>query len=822
MSRSIRVAPEYFAQVKLAIKRNGFPSQKALATELGFSRSTVSNFVNGKPVDYLTFVEICEKLGLDWQAIIDTKAINEGISDLIDGKSKADASAFAIEVLTKFKDEEVRGDSEYQIPRVKENLTEQPRPKFIGREKEQNDLMEYLSEEHSASIITVDGIGGVGKTALVLEVAYRCLEASQYKDETVTGIPKFESIIFVSAKENKLTPVGIVDIDEPSRTLHDIFQVIAATLNDSINQEITEQEQRKRVKEILGKQRTLLIVDNLESVANKEEIKDFLFNLPRNIKSVITTRDQYTIYVPIRLKELPKHDSLALIKQQTQFKNISPPLSEENINKIYIVTKGIPLAIVYAIGRLGNSDDLEMVIESLEKYDDDLAKCLFKMGIGELKEKAQPAYKLLMSLAIFPFPPLGDAVVEVAGLKTEINDEWRRGFQRLKQLSFVYYNQQDNNRYEMLSLTREYALAELRDEANEDFYKKALERRVKWGLKFAREHGGEDWKDWHFQYKYIEKEWGNLVAVLEWCSQQSSKKYYDYFRDLWKELNRFANIYGYWRERLKWLDWLQKASIDRNELPTAVYAMAKQGWTLTLKGRPQDLEKADKMFREAWNFRNHAELGDLIYLANHFAALCIRQEELKPTEQRQYQDATEWLNKAHEMYKQFCTDYPDQKEKELTRLRLRIPYYEAQIHYYQEDYPKAKELLEEVRKDAEESEWQRVVVDANNWLADVLIKQVELVNNLEEADNLLKKAENHLKAALEVAKSNQNKRRVALCQRSYARLESTRPEQERNPEEIRKWAEQAIKGFDEDELEMTTEANEMRDLIVSLGEITSQ
>jgi LuxR family glucitol operon transcriptional activator len=729
------------------------------------------------------------------------------------------ASAFAFEILAKFKinnDPASRSNSDRQHSRIKENLTEKTRPKLFGREQDQSDLMEYLSEEHSASIITVAGIGGVGKTALVLKVAYRCLEASQCEDETVTGIPKFEAIIFVSAKERELQSGGIVNLDEPARTLYDIFQVIADTLNDSINQEISEPDQRKRVKEMLRKQRTLLIVDNLESVANKEEIITFLFNLPRTVKSVITTRDGETLFSPISLKELPKEDSLDLIKQQIKLKKLSESLSEEDVNKIFLATKGIPLVIVYAIGILANSGDLDRLIKILEDPDGDLAKCLFKVAVEELKKTDQPAYKLLMSLAIFPFPAITEAVVEVAGLKVEIDDVWQKGFTRLKQLSFVY-QQRYNNRYEMLSLTRKYALAQLRDHANKAFSEQAQEIRVKWGLKFATQYGGEDWRDWHFQYKYIEEEWGNLVATLEWCSQQPTRKYYDYFRDLWKELNRFANIYGYWRERLRCLDWLEKASIDRNEFQTAVYAMAKQGWTLTLKGRPQDLTNAEKIFTKAWNFRNHAEPGDLIYLANHFAALCIRQEQLKPIEQRQYKDATKWLNEASDMYQKFCTDYSDKKEQELTRLRLRIPYYEAQIHYYQGDYPKAKELLEEVHKDADATEWQRVLVDAKNWLADVLIKQVELVNNLEEADNLLKEAEDYLTVALEVAKSNQNKRRVALCQRSYARLESARPEQERNPVEIRKWAKEAIKGFEEGELEMTKEANEMRTLINSLG-----
>ncbi|MEM9271541.1 MAG: NACHT domain-containing protein [Cyanobacteria bacterium P01_F01_bin.143] len=73
MSRSLKVAAEYIKKAKNALKRNGFPSQKALATEMGISRGTISKFLNGKAIDYLNFVEICEKLGLDWQEINDLK-----------------------------------------------------------------------------------------------------------------------------------------------------------------------------------------------------------------------------------------------------------------------------------------------------------------------------------------------------------------------------------------------------------------------------------------------------------------------------------------------------------------------------------------------------------------------------------------------------------------------------------------------------------------------------------------------------------------------------------------------------------------------------
>lgn len=69
MARSLRVAPEYIERVKLALGRNGYPSHQSLATHMQLSLSTVKNFLTGKPVDYLDFVELSQKLGLDWREI---------------------------------------------------------------------------------------------------------------------------------------------------------------------------------------------------------------------------------------------------------------------------------------------------------------------------------------------------------------------------------------------------------------------------------------------------------------------------------------------------------------------------------------------------------------------------------------------------------------------------------------------------------------------------------------------------------------------------------------------------------------------------------
>jgi DNA-binding Xre family transcriptional regulator len=71
MPRSLKVQQDYLDKVKLALRRNGFPSQRSLAEEVGFALATVSNFLTGKPVDFVTFEELCRRLALEWKEIAD-------------------------------------------------------------------------------------------------------------------------------------------------------------------------------------------------------------------------------------------------------------------------------------------------------------------------------------------------------------------------------------------------------------------------------------------------------------------------------------------------------------------------------------------------------------------------------------------------------------------------------------------------------------------------------------------------------------------------------------------------------------------------------
>ncbi len=346
------------------------------------------------------------------------------------------------------------------------NLPTPEHTALIGRQNEIADLLELLSSQYGTHLITVDGIGGVGKTALVLEVAYRCLRASTGEVPN-SQVPTFDAIIFVSAKQQYLTPIGLLPSTEAQRTLRDLFREVAQTLTRFEITQATPQDQPSKVRDAISRQRTLLIVDNLETMEDKQEIMAFLYRLPPQVKVVITTRER-TLYSPIRLEELEEEEALHLIEREAREKGVI--LSKEQALTIHQRIGGIPAALVYSIGQIASGYSVKTVLDRVLRASGDVARFCFEGSISPLH--GHQAHELLMAMAMFPKSPLRMAITHTAGLATDplaVED----GLVKLQQLSLV---SQQEGRYRMLPLTREYALAELL--THPDFEREARKRWV--------------------------------------------------------------------------------------------------------------------------------------------------------------------------------------------------------------------------------------------------------------------------------------------------------------------------------------------------------
>ena len=593
------------------------------------------------------------------------------------------------------------------------NLPARDYTKLVGREAETEYLLELLSPQRAVHLITVDGIGGVGKTALVLEAAYSCWKVST-GEEISSKVPSFDAIIFVSAKQQYLTPMGILPGRDAKRTLRDIIREIAYTLDRLEIFQIAPQDQLEHVHRALGQQKTLLIVDNLETMEDKQEIMTFLYELPPLVKAVVTARERIS-FSPIRLEQLSQEAALNLMKMEAQEKEAE--ISSEQALDLYRHLGGIPAALVYAVGQIASGYSLKTVLEKVPQAGSDVARFCFEGSLAPLR--GQPVHRLLMALAIFPKPPQRSAIAYTAGLVAD-QSTVEDGLALLQRLSLV---KRQEGRYALLPLTREYALSELA--AQPLFEQEARQRWVKWYQDFAEGFGDNDWEDWSVRCDNIEEEWENLLSVFDWCA---AREQYKDIRFFWheKRMGRFAHIYGYWDDRLFWLNWLMQSAKRRGDWAHAVKAMVDLGFVFTLMSQ---FEVADNLLQEAWKMHEYADLRVQLIVMQKIANLRVQQGE--------YSEALSWLDRAKNLLNVLTASEkrkPILGEREYDR---RVADFQSNRGFYffmMKDYEQAEMCYREAIKLAQPIGWQRVVIYAQNHLAHIAIMQ----NKLDDAEALLK------------------------------------------------------------------------------------
>lgn len=647
---------------------------------------------------------------------------------------------------------------------------------LIGRQTEVARLLALLSPEHSAHLITVDGIGGVGKTALVLDVAYRCWKAST-GEEALPGVPSFRAITFVSAKQQYLTPGGILPGKDAKRTLRDIIREISSILN---RPEITHaaHAQLERVYKALAQQTTLLIVDNLETMEDKQEILSFLYDTPLSVKAIITSRERTLLYSPILLEQLSQEAALDLIVKEAQEKDAR--LDPRQALDLYQHIGGIPAALVYAVGQIASGYSLETVLEKVPRAESDVARFCFESLLGPLR--GQPAHRLLMTIAMFPTPPRRTTVAATAGLiidRAALED----GLALLLRLSLI--KPQEGGRYALLPLTREYALSELA--AQPAFEREARLRCVAWYREFVEEFGGNDWDDWHIRYDKIEEEWANLLTVFTWCSAHEQYKDIRFF---WHDMRivRFAHIYGYWDDESVWLEWLVHNAKKRGDWAHAVKAMVDLGHLLTLTNQ---LDEADTLLQEAWDMHEYADLRLQLITTQKFVNLRLLQGV--------YSDVLAWLGRAELLLHELTSSEKQEAvlgQREYCRRLADFQSNRGLIFFKQKDYGQAKACYQEAIEMAQTIGWQRAAIYAQNHLAHIAIMQ----EKLDEAEALLK-------TSLPVDKDT---RLAAFHKQTRAYLHQKKG----NVQEARRLAQEAFETFDR--LGMKQEALEAKALLQSL------
>lgn len=415
-------------------------------------------------------------------------------------------------------------------PKIYHNLPHPDYSTFIGREKELAKVHRILrpyphSQEH---LVTIDGVGGIGKSALALEVAHRYLRDYDRLPEE----ERFQAIIWTSAKAAVLTANGITPRQQITRTLDDIYTTISITLErEDITRAPTE-ERDKLVTNALTRQRALLIVDNLETV-DDERVNTFLRELPAPTKAIVTTRHRIDVAYPVRLVGMSWEEAQDLIALECEKKDVI--LTKRQMRKLYDRTGGVPLALVWSVAQMGYGYSVDDVLRRLGNPRGDIARFCFEGTVERIRDKS--AYKLLLALAVFATDASREALGYVAGFGEDVlnRDE---GLVELEKLSLA---NKRNGRFSLLPLTKAYAISLSPDE-------QALRlRQAEFYLDFCRRYGGttENWQS----YSKIDLERQNLIDLMEWCLQN---RRWQTLIDLQDRLWGYWELRNYWSEQERW------------------------------------------------------------------------------------------------------------------------------------------------------------------------------------------------------------------------------------------------------------------------------
>jgi len=588
---------------------------------------------------------------------------------------------------------------------------------LIGREAELKSIFEYISPKYRQHITIVDGIDGIGKTSLVLAAANMCLNSDNFADADIE-VPKFEAIIFTSVKNSHFGFNSNTKRVHQNSILQSIFRTIASTLHNPKINEIFGQEQIETVYQSLREQTTLLIIDNLEAVQGEERdhILFFLSNLPSTVQTVMTTREKVGFYSPILLQPLLEEHSLKIIEAQARKKKIT--LTDGEAKTIYDCVGGVPLALVHAVGQKASGLPIPKIINSSAKIAENVTLRSFEYSLKSLRDTS--AHKLLMSLSMFPDSPTLESLVEVAGFKIDSDSaEIEQGIEKLKQLALIH---QQENKYSIQSVCGEYTSKELGQYP--DFEKEARTRWVEWYLDFAQRYGKRDWENWYSKYNQLKVEWNNLLAVLEWCAGEC---YYEIVRDLWYSLNQFSNLYGYWQDRVFWLNWLIEESEKRGDWNTVLYSISEQGFTLI---QMRKLDKAEKLLQKALNLDIYEDLENAALLKQHFALLNIFQGN--------YDSALQWLDKEICLVRDI--EQNSLNKRECLRRKIAIDTLKAEIYFRQGNYEKALETYKKIVTQSNKIQWQRRKSEAQKKITSIKKKLIPRKNKKRDKPiNLSKK-----------------------------------------------------------------------------------
>ncbi len=318
--------------------------------------------------------------------------------------------------------------------------------RFIGRAEAIDKIIKALKNRR-IFLISVSGIGGVGKSAVTIKTAEDLIEL---------GNALFSYIIWVSAKRTYLTPEGIKAELQVFSNLVQLLDVILKMTGFLEYLKYTSPVKKQIVLEILSLDNFLIIVDNFETLANPSEFLDFFEEIGDQCpetKIIITSRHQLgSSEKIIDLREFQYNEYKDFIDYLFNEKfQIEGKIRSDEIRLLFEITGGLPLATEFFVGQISKQNTLQKILNHIKESEigrDSILEFSFNESFKLLSDEAK---KVLFSISLLDKPNLNN-ICFLTGL-----DEFdvEETIEKLKNLSFINVNYEESDTvYSILPLTK--------------------------------------------------------------------------------------------------------------------------------------------------------------------------------------------------------------------------------------------------------------------------------------------------------------------------------------------------------------------------------
>ena len=225
--------------------------------------------------------------------------------------------------------------------------------KFVGREEIIEELMEVLGLRHP--VIALDGLGGVGKSAIAIELVSRLYSANRYL-----------FIISLSAKNkvwHKFVGTRMASFSGMTELLREIAKVMC--ISHDLPTDALKEEIIKQMEGTPG----LLLIDNIEEIDDPDILRFLSREIPPPVKIIVTSRvDKKLGALTVSIPEMTEDDARELLYHEFYKVGYTNFISEQDeVNEILSVTGGIPLALKWAAALADNSTSLKQVSHKLRQ-----------------------------------------------------------------------------------------------------------------------------------------------------------------------------------------------------------------------------------------------------------------------------------------------------------------------------------------------------------------------------------------------------------------------------------------------------------------------